>query len=133
MDYRLKKDLPDLKTGAVFSQKGDTQWYFAGSGTEYTRKEMQDTEWFEPIPERIELVGGLDKSGMYYCRKNDNSVFVVDEINLMEQAINGDLVSKEKLEEYPKWLENTGKITGTEMWAKNSYKKEAEKYLNGDR
>jgi len=50
MKYRLKKDLPGINAGSVVAPGLETFWVLE---KEYNLGDYPD--WFEPIPERIEL------------------------------------------------------------------------------
>ena len=104
MNYRLKKDLPDLKEGKIFKREPDSQYYSVPGGCERGSVWHKDavennSEWFEPVPERIKLTVQLDQI--------ENPEFKLIQIpreyanpknyELMEQAINGETFTKEDM------------------------------------
>ena len=99
MKYRLKKDLPGYKKGEIFHDL-------------YERNEILFTEslmekhpdWFEPIPERIELKYYVTSCNI---EKVSGSLFTTSEIKKMEAAINNECWSEDEIEKYyMEWVIN---------------------------
>jgi len=95
MKYRLKKDLPKSKAGTIIecdNMRIDPYGFI----------ECKDhPDWFEPVEDRIKLHRGhsfVSKNPNELTR-NDHKSFSLDEIKIMEQAINGELFTKEDIKE----------------------------------
>ena len=89
MKYTLKKDIGPFEKGKEFTEDQIL-----------IIQPHEDQNLFEPIPERIEL-----KADQFYCwigRKNatKENLFTDEQIKLMEQAINGELFTKEDMIEF---------------------------------
>ena len=97
MNYKLKKDLPNLKAGAVFIEHPSfaNTWICDENDQKYAINAIEDTEWFEPIPERIELHCG--STANQYVYKKSDEFFTSKERDLMEKAINGELFTKDDM------------------------------------
>ena len=131
MKYRLKKDLPDCNAGNLFTRK-DNDVYMRdvedGSMPHFYEATLIDNpDWFEPIPERIEL--------KFYGPQNHEIImkypvyeFTDKEFDLMEQAINGELFTKEDVLDLMRWNEENFVQNGAahkdifDIWLKSKKK-----------
>ena len=100
MNYKLKKDSPTHEAGTVFVPCENNDWYREENtqgGYCYLRKHIQNTEWFEPIPERIELEFlpepklGIDVTINSRVVTTDRRNLTLTQLELMEKALNGDI------------------------------------------
>ena len=107
--YKLKKDTPNLKAGSIFERNASS--YHCKEHDFYYKTEYVENnpEWFEPIPERIELVFCENKVGtkkVYLGKKSfDVFKFTRQEKNLMEKALNGELFTKEHMKDYANYAD----------------------------
>ena len=101
--YKLKKDTPNLKAGSIFERNASS--YHCKEHDFYYKTEYVENnpEWFEPIPERIELVFCENKVGTkkVYLGKKSFEVFkfTPQEKDLCEKAINGELLDIDSLDD----------------------------------
>lgn len=61
--YKLKKDLPDLKAGVIFTKDTNGGWEYEADPVQYwySDRNVQNTEWFEPVYEEDIKIGDIVK------------------------------------------------------------------------
>lgn len=104
MKYRLKKDInhpyfhEGIKAGRVESED-DWRGMLEASLTD-------NKDWFEPVNERIKLhLSGDELSGNFFeIRRADAESISVEQLLLMEQAINGELFTNEDMIEFGEFI-----------------------------
>ena len=124
MKYRLKKDLPGMKAGEIFTECTDeTELGFyvrepkkIGEVRQvYHYEYVINSDWFEPIEERIELqihntanFEGSENgvSCIVFKKRLNEKYFEAGQMVKMEQAINGELFTKKDMIDFIVYFRN---------------------------
>jgi len=114
-----RRDLEYTKRGIDYYSYPATNsgLYFEGTFTDELFEKVEEE------PKRIELVIQRSNEGNDYIRKSDRSEITEEEIEIMNKAINGELVEKEKKQGYD--LELYIKKEKIREWIKDNAEKKA--------